>query len=85
MNVDVDFEFKIIGVLKGTRLLKSDNGGEWNVGDLPDAPDYVLHEHDFYTEEQVREILVKFANSDNAMRRDMSVGQIVDEFMESGE
>lgn len=34
---------------------------------------------------QVREILVKFANSKNAMRRDMTAEQIVDEFMESGE
>lgn len=83
--MNVDFEFKIIGVVKGTRLLKSDNGGEWNVEDLPDAPDYVLHEHDFYTEEQVREILIKFANYKNAMRRDMTVAQIVDEFIESGE
>lgn len=38
-----------------------------------------------YYETQVRDILIKFANSDNAMRRDMSVEQIVDEFMESGE
>ena len=81
----IDFEFKIIGVEKGTHLLNSDNGGEWNVEDLPDAPDYVLHEHDFYTEEQVRKILVKFANSKNAMRRDMTAEHIVDEFMEGGE
>ncbi|MCS9991229.1 hypothetical protein [Weissella confusa] len=77
----VDFEFKIIDVEKGTHLLNSDNGGEWNVEDLPDAPDYVLHEHDFYTEEQVREILIKFANSKNAMRRDMTVEQIVDDWL----
>lgn len=38
---------------------------------------------DVYTVEQVREILIKFANSKNAMRRDMTVEQIVDEFMES--
>lgn len=38
-----------------------------------------------YYETQVRDILIKFANSENAMRRDMSVEQIVDEFMESGE
>lgn len=30
-----------------------------------------------------REILIKFANSKNAMRRDMTVEQIVDEFLES--
>lgn len=36
-------------------------------------------------QEQVREILIKFANSKNAMRRDMTVEQIVDEFIESGE
>lgn len=30
-----------------------------------------------------REILIKFANSKNAMRRDMTVEQIVDEFMEN--
>lgn len=83
--MNVEFEFKIIGVLKGTRLLKSNNGGEWNVEDLPDAPDYVLHEHDLYTEQQVRETLIEFANSKNAMRRDATVEQIVDEFMESGE
>ena len=81
----IDFEFKIIGVEKGTHLLNSDNGGEWNVEDLPDAPDYVLHEHDFYTEGHAREILIKFANSKNAMRRDMTVEQIVDYFMERGE
>lgn len=38
-----------------------------------------------YYETQVRDILIKFANSENAMRRDMTVEQIVDEFMESGE
>lgn len=79
--MNVDFEFKIIGVVKGTRLLKSDNGDEWGVESLPDAPDYVFHERDFYTEEQVREILIKFANSKKAMRRDMAAEQIVDEFM----
>lgn len=83
--MNVDFEFKIIGVVKGTRLLKSNNGGEWNVEDLPDAPDYVLHERDLYTEEQVRAILIKFANSENAMRRDMTAEKIVDEFIETGE
>lgn len=30
-----------------------------------------------------REILIKFANSKNAMRRDMTVEQIVDEFMKN--
>ena len=38
-----------------------------------------------YTETQVRKILVRFANSKNAMRRDMTTEQIVDEFMKSGE
>lgn len=38
-----------------------------------------------YYESQVREILIKFANSKNAMRRDMTAEQIVDEFTESGE
>lgn len=38
-----------------------------------------------YYETQVRDILIKFANSKNAMRRDMTAEQIVDEFMESGE
>lgn len=42
-------------------------------------------EYEYYTTEKVREILIKFANSKNAMRRDMTVEQIVDEFMESGE
>lgn len=83
--MNVEFEFKIIGVVKGTRFLKSNNGGEWNVEDLPYAPEYVLHEHDFYTEGQVRDILIKFANSKNAMRRDMTAEQIVDEFIGSGE
>lgn len=36
-----------------------------------------------YYETQVRDILIKFANSKNAMRRDKTVEQIVDEFMES--
>ena len=40
---------------------------------------------EIYDATQVREILIKFANSKNAMRRDMTVEQIVDEFMESGE
>ncbi|MBU5285312.1 hypothetical protein KQH86_04290 [Weissella confusa] len=43
----------------------------------------VPHEFTGYTEKQVREILIKFANSKNAMRRDMPAEQIVDEFMES--
>ena len=30
---------------------------------------------------EIRDILIKFANSKNAMRRDMNVEQIVDEFM----
>lgn len=34
-----------------------------------------------YTEQQMREVLIKFANSENAMRRDMSVEDIVDGFM----
>lgn len=76
-----EFEFKIIGVEKGTLSLTSEKGDDWDVKNLPDAPDYVIHEHDFYTEEQVRDILIKFANSKNAMRRDMTVEQIVDEFM----
>lgn len=38
---------------------------------------------EYYDREKVREILIKFANSKNAMRRDMTVEQIVDEFMES--
>lgn len=47
------------------------------------APAYVPHGFALYPEEQVREILIKFANSENAMRRDMTAEQIVDEFMES--
>lgn len=55
-----------------------------------DAPEAEIHsgfpmKFVGYYESQVREILIKFANSKNAMRRDMTVGQIVDEFMESGE
>ncbi|MFL4498471.1 hypothetical protein [Weissella sp. MSCH1] len=42
-------------------------------------------EYEYYTTEKVREILIKFANSKNAMRRDMPVDEIVDEFMEGGE
>ena len=42
-------------------------------------------EYEDYTTEKVREILIKFANSKNAMRRDMPVDEIVDEFMEGGE
>ena len=40
---------------------------------------------ELFTDEQVREILINFANSKNAMRRDIAVEHIVDEFMESGE
>ena len=49
------------------------------------APAYVPHGFALYPAEQVREILIKFANSENAMRRDMTVEQIVDYFMERGE
>ena len=38
-----------------------------------------------YYETQVREILIKFASSENAMRRDMTTEQIVDKFIETGE
>ena len=38
---------------------------------------------EYYDRETVREIVIKFANSENAMRRDMPTEQIVDEFMES--
>lgn len=40
---------------------------------------------EYYTPEQMRDILIKFANFRNAMRRDMTVEQIVDDFMERGE
>lgn len=40
---------------------------------------------EYYDCELVRKILVKFANSKNAMRRDMTAEHIVDEFMEGGE
>lgn len=36
---------------------------------------------ELYTDEQVRDILIEFANSKNAMRRDMPTEKIVDEFM----
>ena len=39
---------------------------------------------DMYADYQVRDILIKFANSKNAMRRDMEAERIVDKFMESG-
>ena len=38
-----------------------------------------------YTETQVRKILVKLLNSKNAMRRDMTAEQVVDEFMKMGD
>ena len=38
---------------------------------------------ELFTDEQVREILIKFAYSENAMRRNMPAEQIFDEFMES--
>lgn len=47
--------------------------------------EYPSGEYEYYTTEKVREILIKFANSKNAMRRDMPVYEIVDEFMEGGE
>ena len=52
-------------------------------GVKPDG--YTLIGTGLYTDGQVREILIRFANSKNAMRRDMTPEQIVDEFMESGE
>lgn len=36
---------------------------------------------EYYDREKARKILIKFANSKNAMRRDMTAEQIVDEFM----
>lgn len=46
---------------------------------------WLANNTEYYTTEKVRDILIKFANSKNAMRRDMTVEQIVDEFIESGE
>lgn len=40
---------------------------------------------EYYDREKVRNILIKFANSENAMRCDMTTEQIVDKFMETGE
>ena len=40
-------------------------------------------EYEYYTTNQVREILIKFAYSENAMRRNMPAERIVDEFMVS--
>ena len=34
----MEFEFKIIGVEKGTHSLTSENGDKWDVDNLPDAP-----------------------------------------------
>lgn len=58
-----------------------------NAWDEPEAEVHVGFLMTFvgYYETQVRDILIKFANSENAMRRDMTVERIVDEFMESGE
>ena len=58
-----------------------------NAWDEPEAEVHVGFTMTFvgYYETQVRDILIKFANSENAMRRDMTAEQIVDEFMESGE
>lgn len=44
---------------------------------------WVANNTEYYTTEKVREILIKFANSKNAMCRDMPVERIIDEFMES--
>lgn len=55
------------------------------VGHLSNAVGDLKSGAGMYTEELVRDILIKFANSKNAMRRDMTVEQIVDEFMEKGE
>ena len=46
---------------------------------------WLVHNTEYYTNEKVRDILINFANSKNAMCRDMTAEQIVDEFMESGE
>ena len=46
---------------------------------------WLANNTEYYITEKVREILIKFANSKNAMRRDMTAEQIVDEFMKSGE
>lgn len=58
-----------------------------NAWDEPEAEVHVGFPMTFvgYYETQVRDILIKFANSENAMRRDMTAEQIVDEFMKSGE
>ena len=46
---------------------------------------WVANNTEYYDRQKLREILIKFENSKNAMRRDMTVERIVDEFMESGE
>lgn len=38
---------------------------------------------EYYDRAKIREILIKFAYSENAMRRDMPAEQIVNEFMKS--
>lgn len=54
-----------------------------NAWDEPEAEIYSGFPMKFvgYYESQVRDILIKFANSENVMRRDMTSEQIVDEFM----
>ena len=54
-----------------------------NAWDEPEAEVHVGFPMTFvgYYETQVRDILIKFANSSNAMHRDMTAEQIVDEFM----
>ena len=37
----MEFEFKIIGVEKGTHSLTSENGDKWDVDNLPDAPNFL--------------------------------------------
>lgn len=58
-----------------------------NAWDEPEAEVHVGFPMKFvgYYESQVRAVLIKFANSKNAMRRDMTAERIVDEFIESGE
>lgn len=66
---------------------ENNNGGEeimTIVGIKPvDHAYWVANNTEYYDRQKLRQILIEFANSKNAMRRDMTVEQIVDEFLEN--
>ena len=72
-----------IAGVKPVELLSTLGEPEVRLGETIRPLLYANPSGEYYDKEKVREILIKFAYSENAMRRNMPAEQIVDEFMES--